>query len=141
MTRRRSRRRFSSSPFGVDPWGTTAEFESRIKRKVMKEFGLAPERSKYQQLLINAKRAAPKDWRVDALYADRDRFNREEPTAKNDPFEVDHIRPLHQGGEHTRENLRIIRRSKNCEYPQTRSEEEIKVLLVANAIRIKIWGR
>mgnify|MGYP001371783613 CR=1 FL=1 len=62
---------------------------------------------------------APKDNRVQQLYAECQRLNKEDKypylpgTDIEDPYEVDHIKPIAQGGLHVFDNLRIIRRHKN----------------------------
>ncbi len=64
------------------------------------------------------------------LYAERDRLNVLEQS--DDPWEVDHIRPLSKGGRHVYENLRLLRASKNCDDPdRTDDEIEFAIKLVA----------
>ena len=73
------------------------------------------------------KTAGNTDYRIVALYRERDALN-SLPENQDDPWEIDHIRPIAQGGEHRYENLRLLRKSKN-HVGEFRSEERIALLL------------
>jgi len=130
-------RKWTRSLWGVSPWGTTEEFNARLEKKALKKQGVSLAKDEYQKRLQEAKAISPNpgDYRIEALYKECKRLNASDPTAVEDPYTVDHIRLIIQGGLHTRENMRIIRASKNT--GERRSEEEIIRLTRLNILKIK----
>lgn len=106
--------------YTMNPFGSTEEYNARLEKRNNPNYKTRDNRRR------SAATRNTDVW-IESLYKERDRLNRL-PENKDDPWEVDHIRPLSQGGEHRYENLRLLRASRNCD-DQDRSEERIKLLL------------
>ena len=112
-----TRRRRSRMP---NPFGTTEEYNARMEKLSKPNYD-----TRYDKVRREITRND--DMFVRSIYAERDRLNDLE-TGIDDPWEVDHIRPLAQGGLHVYENLRLLRASKNCD-DMSRPEWKIDMIL------------
>lgn len=133
MARKGMKRKKSRSQWGVSVWGSTEEFEARIERERRLRAG-QPVNSLERRII--AKRAARIDWRIEKLYEEARRLT----FLTGIDHEVDHIRLICQGGEHVRENMRVITMAENRSGPRVRSEEEILRLQAIEAELIKERG-
>jgi len=110
------RRRYTT----MDQGGTTEEYNARLEKWNNPNYNTRYAKARYEVTCHD-------DLFIRSVYAERDRLNDLEPKS-TDPWEVDHIRPLVQGGLHVYENLRLLRASKNCD-DQGRDEFRIDIIL------------
>lgn len=109
--------------------GTTEEYNARLERKWKREqaAGASTNKSARGQQIQDI---TSKDWlhqaQITALMRDIDAMNAQEGYS-SDPWTLDHIRPICQGGLHRIENLRPLRLSKNMA-EHTRTEQEIDTI-------------
>jgi len=105
--------------------GSTEEYNKRLQRAAqrgMSTSGRAPN---------------PDAAEIDKLIATKHYLNAHTPGRADDPLELDHIRPVKQGGKFTRLNLRLLPRSKNRD-KRHRGEREIRELTLLNAAQLGI---
>lgn len=98
MTRRYRQRR-------INPFLPTEEYNKAVERRNNPTKQDIARKNRYEVTVQD-------DMFIRALYAECSRLNSLEPV-NDDPWEVDHIRPIWQDGRHVYENLRLLRRSKN----------------------------
>jgi len=118
---------------GPSRFGSTIQFAVRAAKYDLRKQGVSFAKSARGQALFKGRG----DYRVKRLYRQCAEFNYWNPS--NDPAEIDHIRPIAQGGEHVFENLRAIRRSVNQRDGAHRSEELIATLLKLNEFYKGDW--
>lgn len=118
--------------YGYNRFGTKEEYLARklkFEKRQARRFHIEPDQTPQERRQEREAIGAPGLGML-ALEAKRDRLNKIDPTARDDPWTIDHIRPLSQGGLTVRDNCRIIRKSQNTR--ETRTEEKIAQLLLIN---------
>lgn len=107
--------------------GTTEEYNARLERKWKREAAAGASTNKNARDR-HIQDTTSKDWlrqaQIVALMRDIDAMNAQEGYS-SDPWTLDHIRPVCQGGLHRIENLRPLRLSRN-QSEQRRTEKEIE---------------